>query len=124
MACQTRSLVAGMSRCRTPSGARAFMTALMTTGRAPTVPASPAPLAPRGVVAGGREGVLHEGGRQELAALGVVLALLHERLAHPLGHAPVDLPLERERVDDGADVVHDDVAAQRHGCGRLGGVHA
>ena len=49
MARQTRSLVAGMSRSRTPSGASASITAFMTAGSAPTVPASPAPLAPSGL---------------------------------------------------------------------------
>src|SRR3972149_6647984 len=64
-------------------------------------------------VVGARDGGLHEGGRQELAALGVGLDLLHERLAHALGDAPVDLPLERERVDDGAHVVDQRVLHQR-----------
>src|SRR2546427_7667726 len=49
MACHTRSAVAGMSSCRTPTGASASMTAFMTAGSAPTVPASPAPLAPSGL---------------------------------------------------------------------------
>src|SRR5437763_8077152 len=49
IACQMRWFVAGMSRCLTPSGASAFRTALTTAGKAPTVPASPAPLAPNGL---------------------------------------------------------------------------
>src|SRR5207249_609469 len=49
MAFQTRSAEAGMSRWRTPRGARASSTAFITTGSAPTVPASPAPLAPSGL---------------------------------------------------------------------------
>src|ERR1700693_331880 len=44
-----RSLVAGMSRLLTPSGASASTTALTIAGSAPTVPASPAPLAPSGL---------------------------------------------------------------------------
>src|SRR5436309_2059178 len=45
---QTRSGVTGMSRWRTPSGASASLTALSSAGSAPTVPASPTPLAPSG----------------------------------------------------------------------------
>ena len=36
--------------------------------------------------------------------------LLHQRLADALGDAAVDLALERQRIDDGADVVDDGVA--------------
>src|SRR5207249_7938751 len=54
MACQTRPPVAGMSSSRTPSGASALMTAFITAGSAPTVPASPAPLAPSGFSVVGR----------------------------------------------------------------------
>jgi hypothetical protein len=46
---QTRSGVTGMSRWRTPSGASASLTAFSSAGRAPTVPASPTPLAPSGL---------------------------------------------------------------------------
>ena len=53
IACHTRSGVAGMSRWRTPSGASASITAFITAGRAPTVPASPAPLAPSRLAAVG-----------------------------------------------------------------------
>src|SRR5262249_31192520 len=49
-ACQTLALAAGMSSSATPSGESAFMIASITAGRAPTVPASPAPLAPSGLV--------------------------------------------------------------------------
>ena len=49
MARHTRSADAGMSSVRTPSGASASITALITTGNAPTVPASPAPFAPSGL---------------------------------------------------------------------------
>src|SRR5262249_45062394 len=48
IACQTRSGVTGMSRWRTPNGASASFTAFISAGSAPTVPASPTPLAPRG----------------------------------------------------------------------------
>src|SRR5438105_2606299 len=49
IACQIRALVVGMSRCLTPSGASASITALTIAGKAPTVPASPAPFAPSGL---------------------------------------------------------------------------
>ena len=45
----TRSGVTGMSRWRTPSGASASLTAFSSAGSAPTVPASPTPLAPSGL---------------------------------------------------------------------------
>src|SRR5439155_1381441 len=44
----TRSGVTGMSRWRMPSGASASFTALSRAASAPTVPASPTPLAPSG----------------------------------------------------------------------------
>ncbi len=50
IALHTRGLVAGMSSSVTPSGASAFTIASITAGNAPTVPASPAPLAPSGLV--------------------------------------------------------------------------
>src|SRR5207237_4316239 len=49
IACQMRWLVVGISMCLTPSGASASRTALTIAGNAPTVPASPAPLAPSGL---------------------------------------------------------------------------
>src|SRR5439155_11738692 len=49
IACQMRWLVVGISICVTPSGASASSTALTIAGKAPTVPASPAPLAPIGL---------------------------------------------------------------------------
>ena len=48
MAFQTRSLVTGISSCRTPTDSNAFITAFMTDGSDPTQPASPAPFAPSG----------------------------------------------------------------------------
>src|SRR5215472_6051448 len=49
IACQIRAGVAGISRLLTPSGDSASITALTIAGSAPTVPASPAPLAPSGL---------------------------------------------------------------------------
>src|SRR6185295_10281649 len=51
---------------------------------------------------GARHGVVHERSGQELARLRVVHDLLHQGLAQPLGHAAVDLTLERDRIDHGA----------------------
>ena len=45
-----RSGVSGISICLMPSGDSASSAAFMTTGSAPTVPASPAPLAPSGLI--------------------------------------------------------------------------
>jgi hypothetical protein len=50
MDCQTRSLVAGMSSSRTPSGSSACMIAIITAGNEPAQPTSPAPSAPSGLV--------------------------------------------------------------------------
>lgn len=50
MACHTRAGVAGMSICFTPNGFSASRMALMMAGGAPTVPASPQPLTPKGLV--------------------------------------------------------------------------
>ena len=65
MAGQTRSLVAGMSRSRTPKGSSAFMIA-STAGNEPTQPASPrlVPVCARGVerLAATREEIARHGG--------------------------------------------------------------
>lgn len=53
IALQTRSGVAGMSKCRIPSGASASLIAFIAAPRAPTVPASPTPFAPSGFTAVG-----------------------------------------------------------------------
>src|SRR5262245_39370300 len=50
--CMSRQIFSGLkgiSRCVTPNGARASMMAFATAGPAPMVPASPQPLAPRGL---------------------------------------------------------------------------
>src|SRR5262249_11684097 len=49
MAARTRSACRGMSRCVTPSGARASRTALTMAGGDPIAPASPIPLIPKQV---------------------------------------------------------------------------
>ena len=54
MARQMRSGVAGMSMWSTPNSESASISALATAGSAPTVPASPAPLTPSGLVLVGR----------------------------------------------------------------------
>ena len=50
MARQSFSGVSGISICLMPSGASASSAALITQGMAPTVPASPAPFTPSGVI--------------------------------------------------------------------------
>jgi hypothetical protein len=59
-------------------------------------------------------GVFHERGGEELSRAGLIDHLLHERLPYALGHAPVDLALEGDRIDHGAHVVHDHVAVEGH----------
>src|SRR5207247_7595080 len=53
------------------------------------------------------------GSRPKLDVLSIVHDRLHQRLTQTLGHASVDLALEGQRVDDRADVVHDDVVDER-----------
>ena len=52
-ACHTRCGVAGMRMLRTPTGHSASMIAFITVGVEPTVPDSPTPLAPSGLVLAG-----------------------------------------------------------------------
>src|SRR5262252_6784346 len=52
---QMTSAVAGISMWRTPNSDSASTSALATAGKAPTVPASPAPLTPSGLVLVGTE---------------------------------------------------------------------
>jgi hypothetical protein len=82
MARHTRSLEAGMSRSRTPSGASALITALMTTGSAPTVPASPAPLAPSGLSLVGT-GLLSMCMSQSVSARGIAYSMNEEVRSWP-----------------------------------------
>jgi hypothetical protein len=53
MAVQIFSAVSGMSRCRTPYGLSAFITALTSAGVTPIVPLSPIPLTPSGLAGDG-----------------------------------------------------------------------
>ena len=125
MACQTRSGVAGISMCSTPSSASASQIALTTAPSAGVVPALAAAaqaerVRRRGHLAdlgrerrqhvGAGQGVVHQRRRQELAGLGVVRAGLPERLAHALGDAAVRLAVEDHRIDGAAAVVHGRVA--------------
>src|ERR1700719_3779672 len=96
-----RSRVAAMSRLLTPSGASASITALTIAGSAPTVPASPAPLARRDLHGrhrvGARHAVIHEAAGQVLPGFAVVDDLLHESLAQALRDTAMDLALDAER---------------------------
>src|SRR6266851_2877050 len=51
-----------------------------------------------------REAVIHERAGEELA-LRVVERALQHRLADPLHHSAVDLPLDQQRIDDGAKII-------------------
>src|SRR5439155_3118547 len=112
----------------------AATTALTIAGSAPTVPASPAPLAPSGlrlvgtgfevismygIVSARGMQLIHEAAGQVLPRFAVVDDLLHQSLAQPLRDAAMDLALEADRVHHRADVVDDDVAddLQRAGIG-------
>ncbi len=96
----------------------------MTAGSAPTVPASPPPLAPNRLVFVGtglllipivahvvstRHGVVHEAGRQQLTGVLLVDHLFHQNLADTLRDTAVNLPGQCQGIDDGADVVDDEV---------------
>src|SRR5215469_13260988 len=122
MACQTRSGVTGMSRWRTPKGASASITAFMSAGSAPTVPASPTPLAPRGftLVGTSYESTSKSG---MSSARGIVHEMLEEGLAKALHDPAVDLPLDEERVDHPSHVVDHGVAHHAHRAGGLVDLH-
>ena len=63
-----------------------------------------------------RDGVVHQGGRLELAGL-VVGDLLEHAAADGLGRGAVQVRLDQGRVDHRAGVVHDDVAQDAHHAG-------
>ena len=119
IACQMRAGVIGISRCLMPYSDSASITAFTTAGSPPEQPASPQPLAPSGLVLVGtgwlrhldhrrvvraRHGVVHERAGQQLAVV-VVDRLLQQRLADALHHAAMDLALDQQRIDDGAEIV-------------------
>ena len=96
------------------------MIAFATAGPEPMVPASPQPLAPMGLTGVGvtvrsvsmlgtmerlGHGVIHEAAGEQLAIL-IVDHLFVERLRQPLGHAPMYLAIDDERINDIAAVVH------------------
>ena len=61
-------------------------------------------------VGGSRHRIIHERPREELAALGIVDALLEQRLADALRDPAMCLALYDQRVDDAADIVDSGVA--------------
>src|SRR6266481_4031598 len=69
-------------------------------------------------VARARHGVVHEGTSQVLA-VAVEFDVLHQDLADALRDAARDLSLQQQRIDDGADVVHDAVAHDLYFAGLL-----
>ena len=60
-------------------------------------------------VASARQAVIHERSGQELARLGIVGDLLHERLADALGEAAVNLPFQEQRIENRSEIVDHDV---------------
>ena len=68
-------------------------------------------------VGGSRHCIIHERPREELAALGVVEALLEQRLAGALGDPAMGLTMQDERVDGAADIVDGGVADDLDGPG-------
>ena len=71
-------------------------------------------------VVGARHRVVHVAAGQQLAAVGVVDAVLAQRLAQALRQAAVDLAFDDHRVDDVAEVVAGGEAVDAHDAG--GGV--
>jgi len=103
----------GVSRWRTPRGDSASFTAFTRAGSAPTVPASPTPLAPSvyrgrylvGIhvevehVVGARHRVVHARSREQLARRPIVGEPTPRRApARALDHAAVDLALHEDRI--------------------------
>ena len=68
---------------------------------------------------GTRQTVIHQGAREQLARAPVIHQMLSEGLADPLHHPTMDLAFKRKLVDDGADIVDDDIA-QHFGSAGLG----
>src|SRR3984893_2071273 len=112
--------VAGMSRCRMPSGFSASTRALVIAAGAPIAPASPQPLTPSGLWVHGvtlvdnmkygraaagriRESVYEPG--SSLAGFLVVDAGLEQGLPDALGEAAMDLALDDHRVEDAPEIV-------------------
>ena len=69
-------------------------------------------------VAGARHGVIHERAGDDLA-LGVEPDVLHQHLPDALGDAAVDLAVQQQRIDHGADIVDHAVADDLDDAGLL-----
>jgi hypothetical protein len=61
-------------------------------------------------IVGARHSVIHKARRQQLPAPGVVMAILEQRLAHPLGNSAMRLTVQDQRVDCAADIINRSVA--------------
>ena len=107
-----------------PSGDSASTTEFTTAGEQPMVPASPTPFTPSGFTGDGvivwlaldprhhvraRHRVIHQLAGDKLAVV-VIDGLLPQRLAEPLRDAAVHLPVDDQRIQDIAAIVHRDVA--------------
>src|SRR5690348_4458380 len=124
MARQTRSGVAGISMCRTPSSASASTIALITAASAGVVPPSPPERTPSLLVGGhfaergsqerqrvgARHRVIHQARRKQLTALRFVVAVLDQRLADPLGNSAMCLTMQDQRIDRASNIVDRSIA--------------
>src|SRR6516164_639577 len=63
------------------------------------------------------QAVIHQGTGQQLARVLVIDEMLGEGLADALRHAAMDLAFECQLIDDGADIVDDDIAQHLGGAG-------
>ena len=68
---------------------------------------------------GPRHRVIHEARRQKLPTLRLVIAVLEQRLANPLGNSAVRLTVQDQRIDGTPDIVDGSVADYLH-LARLG----
>ena len=59
-------------------------------------------------------GVVHEGARQRLPALGIEADLLHQHLPDTLRNAADDLPLEQQGIEHIAHIVHHHITVHLH----------
>src|SRR5262249_9214741 len=94
--------------CLMPSTDSASTMALTPADREPTVPASPAPFTPSGLVAVGT-GLSSITSSLPRLVIGLVL---HQHLTQALGDAAHDLILDQHWVDHGAHIVHHPIADQ------------
>ena len=59
-----------------------------------------------GKIVGARHGIIHERAGKHLARAGVIEAMFEQRLADALGDAAMGLPVDDQRINGAADIVH------------------